>query len=1385
MVLPREKQILWFLKNAITVVIMIILLIGSVQLSGIDIISDKKDSPRNSINTMEKELQPPHESQRRNVNTFTTGIDSFLCNSYEYFTHEYKNFGGDEDIYVSYDATKEDVGNSHYFPFRGMIKFDITGIPTDTVIVSAQMKLYYREALEGAAVPLTISAYPMTRSWTEGSGTWEDDIHDGATWFTFDGERPWNTPGGDYDDQKTVHTVTPAGYGWVIWDILPFVQDWVQGGIENHGVMLIAHSVPSSRTLKYFSSFGSAENKPTLEISYNKPPAAFIDSVQPNPVKEYRNVTFTGHGDDPDDGTTNAGFIWTARTEYIPAIVIGAEAVTTVNNLTHGSYTVSFRVRDNFGAWSPEVTLDEPLVVTADEPPGKIEDLVAEPHGGMSGAINLSWKAVAEDGTEEDGEATRYMIKYSNSYIDSEIAFDEAKNLEKDEVEEDIPEPRKPGGKEKLTVTGLTKGKEYFFGIIVFDERGQKSLLSNIPRAIAPDHNPPGIISDLTAEPGGGDGEIDLVWTAPGNDGTEGRAAKYVIKYSEEKIRSIWAFYSADEVPNSHEIPFPSPPSNREAFTVTGLERRNTYYFAIKAVDEWGNEGGLSNMASGMATDRNPPPKITGVYGMDTPEDVGKSITISWNPVDEEDFDHYDIYIATSVISDVCSLSLSPVKTITDMEIGSTIIISDEKISLVDRREYYVAVVAVDDYGNMETGVVCYGPAMSLNNLKKAQPFIDPEEGETYTGKKLGENRGVDIEITGQKITISTEEIHDENVRVTTRYEIEGKVSVIGDEVDHIDVYDRTKDEDDEWIWAPIMDHDMADVLDETDADYLDEWYELFINPDMSGDIWSINYEYSRIVKKSELDRLGLGEEMGGKEYEHEICVVAWTVTAEWNYMVEEYVPIIDSQWLDSDDDHLPDNWEEKHFNDIESYDAGDDPDGDGYSNHMEYQFGKDPNDKDDRPSGMDKDVGKSPTDKKSEGMIQSWLLWAVLLILVIGGVIIMVVLISKRSMARDRTEPVKFEIPPEAATADPSDKPCPKCDRPLTFVFEYKQWYCHSCGEYMQPAGEKPAEEAPAPVAEPEIASFQYDCETCGEPLEYDTLTGGWFCSTCDAYAAEFTEIQEGEGVLGYEETTVPALPSDPGSGAEMERPPLPALPPHPEEGGEQGTSTDGSTTVSPGTAGERETVLEQYDGMKAMLEKAPSYIDVKQPMDILERAKKELENGEIEKANTSMRESKEMANGIREKYGQLVAKSESISKELQGMMQLDRDASKVQGLFIKGKEALMGGDFTLCEQLFDNTLAEIENEKASPEAPSPTPEVQQLEASTAEGAPPSGPTGKAGTMAREEVADTSAPAQIGEETAETPVSQEPTISEEKEVTKIETNLDDDLADIEDLLGM
>ena len=109
-----------------------------------------------------------------------------------------------------------------------------------------------------------------------------------------------------------------------------------------------------------------------------------------------------------------------------------------------------------------------------------------------------------------------------------------------------------------------------------------------------PDDVPPGSIANLsTSNPGSN--SMLLSWTATGDDGNTGRATRYEIRYSTSPITDA-NFGSATLVPGG---PDPLTAGSAQSFDVTGLAFQTSYYFAIKAFDEFNNAGGLSNLATG------------------------------------------------------------------------------------------------------------------------------------------------------------------------------------------------------------------------------------------------------------------------------------------------------------------------------------------------------------------------------------------------------------------------------------------------------------------------------------------------------------------------------------------------------------------------------------------------------------------------------------------------------------------------------------------------------------------------------------------------------------------------------------------------------------------
>lgn len=108
-----------------------------------------------------------------------------------------------------------------------------------------------------------------------------------------------------------------------------------------------------------------------------------------------------------------------------------------------------------------------------------------------------------------------------------------------------------------------------------------------------PDSLPPGGVIDLATNDAGST-TMGLVWTATGDDAGVGRASRYDIRWSTSPI-DTGNFLAAHAV----EGPDPQVAGSPESFEVAGLTYLTTYYFALRALDEFGNAGPISNLATG------------------------------------------------------------------------------------------------------------------------------------------------------------------------------------------------------------------------------------------------------------------------------------------------------------------------------------------------------------------------------------------------------------------------------------------------------------------------------------------------------------------------------------------------------------------------------------------------------------------------------------------------------------------------------------------------------------------------------------------------------------------------------------------------------------------
>ncbi len=343
----------------------------------------------------------------------------------------------------------------------------------------------------------------------------------------------------------------------------------------------------------------------TLPPPDTTPPAAVMDLVAVAQTPMSLTLSWTAPGDDGDTGTasvydlryltypiTAANWVWAiqARDEPDPLPAGQTQLFEATDLLPQTTYYFAMKTADELGNWSP---LSNTATGTTEPasgdiiPPSRITDLSAG-SATMNSAV-LTWTATGDDYRE--GTATTYDIRYSTTAF-SEVTWDNALQVA------DIPAPLPSGSTQSHTVTGLSPGIIYYFGMKAADEVPNWSGLSNVTSVTTvslPDTIPPSAVADLRIAEISAD-YVALRWTATGDDGHSGRATTYDMRYSTSPIsQANWD--AAVPVPG---MASPNASGFPEQLTVRNLDHGTTHYFALNVADEVPNWSGLSNVP--MAT---------------------------------------------------------------------------------------------------------------------------------------------------------------------------------------------------------------------------------------------------------------------------------------------------------------------------------------------------------------------------------------------------------------------------------------------------------------------------------------------------------------------------------------------------------------------------------------------------------------------------------------------------------------------------------------------------------------------------------------------------------------------------------------------------------------
>ncbi|MFH1282613.1 MAG: FG-GAP-like repeat-containing protein [bacterium] len=422
---------------------------------------------------------------------------------------------------------------------------------------------------------------------------------------------------------------------------------------------------------------------------------------------------------------TGAGFdsATTYNQSWTPLYGGSPEGPYTISGFTGGvTYYFAIKAVDDLGyigSWSESVnTLNYNSAQVDLVEPSAVSDLTALT-GAIEGEITLAWTAPGDD--ESSGTATSYILKWDTLQINT-AGFDSATTYSQSWI------PQVNGSAEgPYTLAGFNGGVTYYFAIKAVDDLDNKGSWSTIVvnsqnYAYAQiDVSAPCSISDLTAIAGTNEGEIDLAWTAPGDDEGSGTPASYIVKYDTTQITNA-SFNAAIEYV---QLWVPLAAGGSESQTVSGFVPGSTYYFAIKAVDEMGNTGewsvaGINTLADGPAMDLNP-----GVPISPTIETVSYcSINLNWTAPNNLDINHYLVYYD----SDASGVPYSGTGAVDGM---SPIIVPAPPYlltGLTQKVTYYIAIKTVDDGGYEST----YSTEVSTRT-----PAIPPAVPTSFAGVAL------------------------------------------------------------------------------------------------------------------------------------------------------------------------------------------------------------------------------------------------------------------------------------------------------------------------------------------------------------------------------------------------------------------------------------------------------------------------------------------------------------------------------------------------------------------------------------------------------------------------------------------------------------------------